>query len=59
MQDGGNVPRKGEVSKVKSCGGYQLLPLQSANNAFIPIKGCKLTLLSIAAKYKLMFYPEM
>ena len=26
------------MSKVKSCGGYQLLPLQSANNAVISIK---------------------
>ena len=43
MQDGGNnVSRmyhaKRKWAKVKSCGGYQLLPLQSANNAVISIK---------------------
>ena len=43
MQDrGNNVSRmyhaKRKWAKVKSCGGYQLLPLQSANNAVISIK---------------------
>ena len=34
-------------------------PSKAQTMQLFQLKGCKLTLLSIAAKYKLMFYPEM